>query len=66
MDAPAGHEPDVEPDVDPDVDDSDVTPVAGLVTAQSTGPFRSLRAWFDRDWDDVRIWKFALTSFSLA
>ena len=61
MDAPAGHEPDVEPDVD----DSDVTPVAGLVTAQSTGPFRSLRAWFDRDWDDARIWKFALTSFSL-
>jgi hypothetical protein len=30
-----------------------------------TGPFHSLRAWFARDWDDARIWRFALTSFSL-
>ena len=65
MDAPAGHESDVEPDVDADADDSDVTPVSGLVTAQPAGPLQSLRAWFDRDWDDARIWKFALTSFAL-
>ena len=48
-----------------DVAHDDATPAAGVTLVGRRGPVRRLSDWFNRDWDDARIWRFALTSFSL-